>query len=101
MSEQRGARRRLWRWAVCAWAVAVVAGGGLTLWLQDSVRPQGPYGWESGDGPTPRNPYGGTPRPLQGTTGGDDETCPTGPEREPTQEAGRMIVACAYVTTRR
>jgi hypothetical protein len=26
---------RLWRRAVVAWAVAVVVGGGLTLWLQD------------------------------------------------------------------
>ncbi|MFE1313471.1 hypothetical protein [Streptomyces sp. NPDC058755] len=100
MNEQRGARRRLWRWAVCAWAVAVVAGGGLTLWLQDSVGPQGPYGWENGDGPTPRNAYGSTPRPLH-TSGVGDDACPPSPEPEPTQEAGRIAVACAYVTTRR
>ena len=28
------ARRRAWRWAVIAWAVAVVVGGLLTLWLR-------------------------------------------------------------------
>jgi hypothetical protein len=37
-------RRRVWRWAVLVWAVTVAAGGGLTLWLQDSREPR--YGWE-------------------------------------------------------
>lgn len=100
MSEQRGARRRLWRWVLCAWAVAVVAGGGLTLWLQDSARPQGPYGWENGDGATPRNAYGSTPGPLH-TSGGNDDACPAGPEPGPTQRAGRSAVLCLYATTRR
>ncbi|MFF4275086.1 hypothetical protein [Streptomyces sp. NPDC001536] len=37
-------RPRWWRWAVIAWAVAVVVGGGLTWWLQDSEEPQKPVG---------------------------------------------------------
>ncbi|MFH8769009.1 hypothetical protein [Streptomyces sp. NPDC017958] len=69
-------------------AVAVVAGGGLTLWLQDSVRPQEPYGWEKGDGATPRNAYGST-------SGGDGVGCPPSPEPEPIQgRVGRPSPAC-------
>ncbi len=45
-------RRRLWRWALAAWAVAVAVAGGLTLWLQDSAEQPGPYGWEEAT-PTP------------------------------------------------
>ncbi|MFD5796422.1 hypothetical protein ACFWIO_23390 [Streptomyces diastatochromogenes] len=87
MSGQGGARRRRsWRRAVCAWAVAVAVGSGLTLWLQDSVRPQ--------------EPYGSTPRPLD-TSGVDDVGCPPSPDPEPVQGAGRTAVACLYVTTRR
>ncbi|MFB7928532.1 hypothetical protein ACFC4C_05430 [Streptomyces sp. NPDC056039] len=39
-------RRGVWRWAVIVWALAVVVGGGLTVWMQDSTEPQGPYVWE-------------------------------------------------------
>jgi hypothetical protein len=34
----------VWRWAVAVWAVAVVGGGILTLWLQASAEPP-PTGW--------------------------------------------------------
>ena len=40
-------RRRVWRRVVIAWAVAVVVGGGLTLWLQDSAAPPAPARWEN------------------------------------------------------
>ncbi|MCT9144093.1 hypothetical protein [Streptomyces violarus] len=36
-------RHRVWRWAVIVWVLAVAVGGGLTLWVQDSTEPQGPY----------------------------------------------------------
>lgn len=52
----RAERRRLWRWAVTVWAVAVVVGGGLTLWLQDSGEPPEPYGGEETALPTPSLP---------------------------------------------
>lgn len=39
-------RRRVWRRVVIAWALAVAVAGGLTLWMQDSTQPQGPYVWE-------------------------------------------------------
>ncbi|MFF5977269.1 hypothetical protein ACFY78_00305 [Streptomyces olindensis] len=42
-------RRRLWRRAVIVWAVAVAVAGGLTLWMQDSTEPRGPYVWERTD----------------------------------------------------
>lgn len=32
----------MWRWAVLVWAIAVAVGGGLTLWLQDSMQPRPP-----------------------------------------------------------
>ncbi|GGM11076.1 hypothetical protein GCM10010129_63890 [Streptomyces fumigatiscleroticus] len=59
---------------MAVWALAVAAGGGLTLWLQDSARPAQPYGWErQGDGPTPSLPQGWQtlcpPEPT-GTAGG-------------------------------
>ncbi|AYC38651.1 hypothetical protein [Streptomyces griseorubiginosus] len=47
-----GRRSRLWRWALLVWAVLVVVAGGLTLWLQDSTEPPGPYVWEQSS-PTP------------------------------------------------
>ncbi|MEU1403441.1 hypothetical protein ABZ471_13945 [Streptomyces sp. NPDC005728] len=97
MSVPGGARRRRWRrWAVCAWAVAVAAGGGLTLWLQDSVRPQEPYVWENGDGSTP-GLHGSTPRPLHESSA--DYECPPSPEPTSTQGPSRTVAACAYVTT--
>ncbi|MBC9725346.1 hypothetical protein [Streptomyces sp. TRM68367] len=52
-----GDRRRVWRWAVAVWALLVVVGGGLTVWLQDSAEPHR-YGWEPAEtaGPTPSLP---------------------------------------------
>ncbi|MEU0411017.1 hypothetical protein ABZ307_24815 [Streptomyces griseorubiginosus] len=45
-------RRHPWRVALVVWAVLLVVAGGLTLWLQDSAEPRGPYGWERAS-PTP------------------------------------------------
>jgi len=57
-SELGGARRRrVWRWAAAVWAVAVVVGGGFTLWLQDSTQPRSPVGREQSS-PTPSLPEG-------------------------------------------
>jgi hypothetical protein len=42
-------RRRLWRRIVVGWVVAVAVGGGLTLWLDDSARPPGPYSWQQAE----------------------------------------------------
>jgi hypothetical protein len=39
-------RRRVWRRVVIAWALVVAVAGGLTLWMQDSTQPRGPYVWE-------------------------------------------------------
>ncbi|MFI8072562.1 hypothetical protein ACIF85_27785 [Streptomyces sp. NPDC086033] len=50
-------RRRLWRRILLVWAALVVAAGGLTLWLQDSDEPSGPYVWERAS-PTPSLPEG-------------------------------------------
>ncbi|WP_037846555.1 hypothetical protein [Streptomyces sp. NRRL S-474] len=66
-------RRRVWRWAVIVWALVVVVAGGLTLWVQDSMEPQGPYvGEQTKPDETPDLP-----------------PCPT-------PEEG-LDVACAYV----
>ncbi|NEE21059.1 hypothetical protein G3M58_83190 [Streptomyces sp. SID7499] len=64
-------RRTVRRLVVVAWALAVAVTGGLTLWMQDSTEPRGPYVWEetgSGDAqhlppcPTPQAcAYGTTP----------------------------------------
>jgi hypothetical protein len=40
-----GGRRRAWRWAAGVWAVLVLTGGGLTLWLQDANEPPPPVQW--------------------------------------------------------
>ncbi|MEV6837866.1 hypothetical protein AB0N17_25710, partial [Streptomyces sp. NPDC051133] len=53
MTRTGGARRRWWRWAVPAWAVAVAVGGGATFWLQQEARPGGPYVWQDGGGSAP------------------------------------------------
>lgn len=37
--------RRAWRWAVLVWVVAVAAGGGLTVWLQDAAKPPERPAW--------------------------------------------------------
>ena len=52
-----GGRRRLWRWVLLVWAAVVVVGGGLTLWLQDSAEPPGPYGRQEAS-PSPSLPEG-------------------------------------------
>ncbi|MFD7433457.1 hypothetical protein [Streptomyces sp. NPDC059861] len=53
MTTEAGGRRcGLWRGAVLVWAVTVAVAGGLTLWMQDSVEPSGPYRWEKAT-PTP------------------------------------------------
>ncbi|MGI5457924.1 hypothetical protein ACQEWB_33065 [Streptomyces sp. CA-249302] len=59
-------RRRVWRWAVTVWAVGVVAGGLLTLWLQDSAAPPPPAGWERAHPSLspPRGPYRATACPT-------------------------------------
>ncbi|WP_427920043.1 hypothetical protein [Streptomyces sp. cg40] len=66
---------RLWRRVLVAWAVAVVGGGGLTWWLQDSGGPHEPYSWQlnNSDGETP------TPSPSQDGQDGQDAAngCPT------------------------
>ena len=73
-------RRRLWRWALLVWAALVVVGGGLTLWLQDSAEPPGPYSWEESS-PTPELPDGW------------ETMCPT-PSVDP--EGTRRLVVCAF-----
>jgi hypothetical protein len=76
------ARGRPWRWAVTVWAVAVVVGGGLTLWLQDSAEPPEP----SGQGET------ANPAPLLRLD--VESLCPT-----LTSRPGETVV-CAYATIR-
>ncbi|MFE9994144.1 hypothetical protein [Streptomyces avermitilis] len=75
---QRGRRRRLWRWAVGVWALAALAGGGLTLWLQDSTEPPPPTGWEP------------APAPLLSTDVRDHLPCPSASDGQ--------AVACTYAT---
>ncbi|MEV5429907.1 hypothetical protein [Streptomyces sp. NPDC052701] len=86
MGEAGRGHRAVWRWAAGVWAAAVVVGGGLTVWLQDSAEPGGPYTWqpaESGD-PAPDPPDRGD-RSDQG----DRATrCP----------ADGTAVLCAYAT---
>lgn len=76
-------RRRMWRWAVVVWVVAVAVGGGLTLWLQDAAEPTAPY---SGEREEP------SPRPSLPEEWGT--LCPS-----PTpDENGRSVVLCAIST---
>ncbi|MES9621413.1 hypothetical protein ACPCBX_18045 [Streptomyces tuirus] len=42
-------RRTVRRLVVMVWALVAVVAGGLTLWMQDSAEPPGPYGWERTD----------------------------------------------------
>ncbi|MDN0195688.1 hypothetical protein [Streptomyces sp. S.PNR 29] len=80
-------RRRVWRWAVAVWAVAVIVGGGFTLWLQDSVKPPGPYRWEQAEATsTPSLPEGW------------ETQCPT--PSAGADEDGPVAIACLIVTTR-
>lgn len=76
-------RRRSWRRALLVWAALVVVAGGLTLWLQDSTEPTGPYVWERAS-PTPSLPEGW------------HSLCPgptSGPGAHPT------VVACAFISS--
>jgi hypothetical protein len=75
--------RRVWRWAVMVWLVAVVLGGGLTLWLQDSTRPPGPYSWQRAE-PT------ATPSVPEGW----ETRCPS-PTTDP-DRYDRVLSACAF-----
>ena len=75
-------RRRSWRWALLVWAALVVVAGGLTLWLQDSAEPPGPYSWQESS-PTPGLPEGWA------------STCPT-PTTDP--DGDRIAVACAFIS---
>jgi hypothetical protein len=60
---------------VAVWVAAVVVGGGLTLWLQDSLEPPGPYRWENAEiSPTPSLPEGWeTPRCPSPAVGADED----------------------------
>ncbi|MET7693346.1 hypothetical protein ABZT06_36200 [Streptomyces sp. NPDC005483] len=73
-------RRRVWVWAVAVWAALVVVAGGLTLWLQDSAEPQGPYSWEESS-------------PSSGLPEGWETMCPT-PSAD--SRGRRALVACAF-----
>ena len=77
---------RLWRRVVVGWAVAVVVGGGLTLWLQDSGGPRGPYSWQLD------KPGGETPTPLPSQDGQDAANdCPT-PSASPYDDPQTIFV---------
>ncbi|ANP49373.1 hypothetical protein J2Z21_006193 [Streptomyces griseochromogenes] len=93
-----GRRRRWWRWTACSRAVVAAAGAGLTPWLQDSARPREPYVRENGDGATPSDPRGGTPRPLRASDAGG-HGCPPSPEPEPAPRPTRTAVVCDYALT--
>ncbi|MBQ0995819.1 hypothetical protein KBY32_04330 [Streptomyces sp. RK62] len=58
-------RRRPWRWIVAAWLVLVAVAGGATLWLQDTGRPPGRYGWENATPSTSPPPE--CPSPADGS----------------------------------
>ncbi len=79
-------RRRVWRWAVTVWATAVVVGGGLTLWLQESNEPRGPYVWQDANE---------TPAPGQDGFDGFGPCPPPGSSPPPAE--GQSVYACAYV----
>ncbi|GAB7104410.1 hypothetical protein JCM4814A_27240 [Streptomyces phaeofaciens JCM 4814] len=72
MTAAGGSRRRRWRWAVGVWVAAAVAGGALTLWLQDTngqaERPSG--------GPTPQE----SAAPLLSAEVDEDDACPRDPD---------------------
>ncbi|MDO0911860.1 hypothetical protein QQM39_13695 [Streptomyces sp. DT2A-34] len=71
-------RRRVWRWVVGVWMALVAVGGGLTLFIQDSVEARAPYVGE-----------GRSPMPTSTADGGD---CP-----RPTPEPGGTVAyACVF-----
>lgn len=39
----------MWRRVVIGWALLVAVAGALTLWMQDSAQPRGPYVWQDAD----------------------------------------------------
>ncbi|MGW0768774.1 hypothetical protein [Streptomyces sp. NPDC002676] len=85
--------RRWWRWVLASWVLTVAVGGGLTLWLQDSARPRGPYVWENGGATPPAAPGAGEPYGQYAPPEGDESrACPPGPT-PPT------AALCAYATT--
>ncbi|KOV97984.1 hypothetical protein ADK65_23970 [Streptomyces sp. NRRL B-1140] len=49
MGAQGERRRRVWRGLVIGWALLVAVAGCLTLWMQDSAEPRGPYVWQEAD----------------------------------------------------
>lgn len=69
-------RRRLWRWAVAVWLVAMAVAGGLTLWWQDSAEPQR-YGWED-SAPTPSLGEQGWTACADAPPDEDQADCPSG-----------------------
>ncbi|MFI6489973.1 hypothetical protein [Streptomyces sp. NPDC050564] len=79
MTTTAGRRRRVWRWAAAVWTVAVVVGGGLTLWLQDSAEPQGPRVWEQNKDhrkvPAPLLRYDDLPSSCPRVEDGEDGIC--------------------------
>jgi len=81
----------VWRWALAVWTVAVVVGGGLTLWLQDSAEPPPPTGWYEDQRDTGED-TGESPAPLLSF----EETVPPCPD----EGNGPVAVACAYVRAR-
>jgi hypothetical protein len=56
---------------VAVWAVAVVGGGLLTLWLRDSAEPPPPAGWVESS-PSPSLPEGWETRCPRPTADTDD-----------------------------
>lgn len=78
-----GGVSRLWRRVLVGWAVAVAVGGGLTLWLQDSEAPHGPYTWQ-------RDTSGETPAPVLSQDA--ERGCPS-PTASPYDDP-RAIVLC-------
>ncbi|MFB6844485.1 hypothetical protein ACFCXS_06400 [Streptomyces sp. NPDC056373] len=59
-------RRRMWRRVMVGWALLVAVAGGLTLWMQDSPEPRGPYVWQRTD---PDEPPDLPPCPTTGEGG--------------------------------
>lgn len=49
--------------AVIVWLLVVAVAGALTLWMQDSTKPGGPYVWENAD---PDGPRDLPPCPIRG-----------------------------------
>ena len=76
-------RRRVWTWAVAVWAALAVAAGGLTLWLQDSAEPTGPYTWQESS-------------PNRTLPEGWRSQCPSPTADLADLDAGQLVEACAF-----